>query len=53
MPDVDIYGKPLSEKQEEEEPPPPSGTLAKMIAWRRNATRRYRIVETPLLSDGK
>ena len=55
MPTVDIYGNPMSEELAAE-PPLPAGAaqggLAGLRQWRRQATRRYRIVNTPLLSDG-
>ena len=55
LPTHDINGKPLSEELEAE-PVSLTGTrqagLAGLRQWRRQATRRYRVVQTPLLSDG-
>jgi hypothetical protein len=49
MPTVDINGVPLSE--EPPMPPIPEGATG-LLAWRARVTRKYRIVETPLLSAG-
>lgn len=49
MPTVDINGIPLSE---EPPAPPVDESNTGMYAWRRRVTRKYRVVETPLVSAG-
>jgi hypothetical protein len=49
MPTVDINGVPLSE--EPPMPPIPEGATG-LLAWRARVTRKYRVVETPLVSAG-